>query len=78
MHDLNNFLGQNDLVEVDLSGTPFTWSNNRLGNIPIEVRLDSVLIVAGLNILPSTSVHVFPKSISDHSMILSRWAKHNP
>ena len=35
MQDLEGFLGRNDLIDIDLQGLAFMWSNNRLGKILI-------------------------------------------
>jgi hypothetical protein len=73
MYDLAGFVGQNDLIDIELIGPPFTWSNNRLGQNLIQVRLDHALISTGWDIFQNSSLQAFPRTISKHSMLLLSW-----
>lgn len=47
MHDFQNFLMQEALIDPGFMWDPFTWCNNRRGTSRIGERLDSVLINMG-------------------------------
>ena len=47
MQDLHEFMRKMDLIDVELRGNPFTWSNNKKGNELIQVRLDRLLVSRG-------------------------------
>ena len=44
LQDLHDFMGRMDLIDVELRGNPFTWTNNRKGNDLIQVRLDRLMM----------------------------------
>ena len=52
---------------------PFSWSKNSLGHNLIQVRLDRVLLSTDWDILPYTSLHAFPRTISSHFVLLFNW-----
>ena len=67
--DLSNFINNLALMDVELKGGSFTWSNKRKGHDCIQVRLDRALI--SLDWLQSFScrLSLLPKIGSDHSSI---------
>ncbi len=42
--DLREFINKEGLLDMDLHGIQFTWSNKRIGNDCIQARLDHALI----------------------------------
>ena len=42
--DLMDFINKEGLMDLDLHGIDFTWSNKRLGNDCIQAHLDRALI----------------------------------
>ncbi|MQL90499.1 hypothetical protein Taro_023090 [Colocasia esculenta] len=44
MIDFNSFIFAAGLMDVGFKGTPFTWSNRRIGNHAISARLDRLLV----------------------------------
>lgn len=67
--DLSNFINNLALLDVDLLGGIYTWSNKRIGSDCIQVWLDRALI--SLNWLNSFSckLSILPRVRSDHSPI---------
>ena len=47
MKDLANFINNNDLLDMEMCGVKFTWSNNRKGVDLIQVKLDRLLVLVG-------------------------------
>ena len=47
MKDLADFINNNDLLDMEMDGVKFTWSNNRKGVNHIQVKLDRLLVLAG-------------------------------
>ena len=75
IYDLEGFLIRNDLIDIDLKGPSFTWSNNGLGTNLIQLRIDRALILASWNILLHTCLKEDPRSILDNSMLVFSWMK---
>jgi hypothetical protein len=46
MKDLVEFINKNDLMDMDMCGVKFTWSNNRKGIDLIQVKLDRLWVPA--------------------------------
>ena len=42
--ELREFINKEGLMDMDLHGIQFTWSNKRIGNDCIQARLDRALI----------------------------------
>lgn len=70
MLDFADFIRKNDLLDLDLQGNPFTWSNNIKGSNLIQVRLDRFLGSANWDLGNNTSLSNLPHTIYDHSPIL--------
>lgn len=49
MKDLASFININDLLDMEMHGVKFTWSNNRKGVDLIQVKLDRLLVPEGGN-----------------------------
>ena len=47
MMDLVSLINNNDLLDMEMDGVKFTWSNNRKGIDLIQVKLDRLLVPAG-------------------------------
>ena len=47
MKDLADFINDNDLLDMEMDGAKFTWSNNRKGVDLIQVKLDRLLVLIG-------------------------------
>lgn len=74
MHDFQNFIHQNGLVDMGFIGDIFTWCNNRRGHARIRERLDRVLgNLEAQDLFPSCTVSHLPRITSDHSPLLVRW-----
>ncbi|MQM07829.1 hypothetical protein Taro_040675 [Colocasia esculenta] len=54
-----------------VAGSPYTWSNNRIGLAAVKAKLDRVLISSNWNsTLPNFSVIHLPRGPSDHAPLL--------
>lgn len=73
MKDLANFINNNYLMDMEMHGVKFTWSNNRKGVDLIQVKLDRLLVPASWDRLTSSSLMGLPKTVSNHSLILFNW-----
>lgn len=73
MGDLASFINVSSLMDVDLQGAPFTWSNNRKGKHLIQVRLDRFLISTYWDIGHSSYLKTLPRTTSDHNPLLLHW-----
>ena len=47
MKDLADFINNNSLLDMEMDGVKFTWSNNRKGVDLIQVKLDRILVPVG-------------------------------
>ncbi len=60
LHDLHDFMGKMDLIDVDLKEKPFTWTNNRKGSDLIQVRLDRLMVMGNQNRLSDSFLENLP------------------
>ncbi len=67
--DLSNFINNLALMDVELKGGSFTWSNKRKGHDCIQVRLDRALISSDWLQSFSCRLSLLPKIGSDYSSI---------
>ena len=47
MKDLADFINNNDLLDMEMDGVKFTWSNNKKGVDLFQVKLDRLLVQQG-------------------------------
>ena len=73
MKDLANFINNNDLLDMEMHGVKFIWSNNMKGIDLILAKLDRLLVLAGWERLTSSSLTRLPRIVSDHALILFNW-----
>ncbi|XP_072062210.1 uncharacterized protein [Arachis hypogaea] len=67
----NSFIDDNSLINIDMVGRPFTWSNRRMGDELIQERLDRFLVgVDWQQLYPNATVLRLSESGSDHSPLL--------
>ncbi|XP_020688349.2 uncharacterized protein LOC110103833 [Dendrobium catenatum] len=77
--EMAGFLVDNDLHDLGYLGPKFTWSNNKIGNNKILVRLDRVLMnTEGLRLAPLGTVRHLLCIASDHSPLLLNLSPGNP
>lgn len=68
MKDFNEFIDSNELMDMPLHGSSFTWSDNRA--IPTMVRLDRFLVTNGWEEQHLDAIQqTLPRLLSDHSPI---------
>ena len=67
--DLSNFINSLTLLDIDLFGGTFTWSNRHLGSEFFQVHLDWALISPNWLNLFSRELSLLPKVGFDHSPI---------
>lgn len=78
MMELVEFFNMTNLIDIPLQGTKYTWSNRRIGNHLIQVKLDRFLISANWDISQSLSLSSLPRSGFDHNaLLLKRNLDHN-
>lgn len=65
INDLVDFISATGLMDINLTGFKFTWSNKRLGKNLIQVRIDKFLLLSNWKNYDS-----FPRSIFYHNAIL--------
>lgn len=71
MNAFNNVLSDCRLTDLGFSGSPFTWSNNRLAPNTVRCHLDRVCASGdGLQLFPSSKVSHLAFGGSDHYPIL--------
>lgn len=76
MRDLGSFINRNSLVDIELRKTKFTWTNDRMGEDHIQVKLDKALLSQeGFPLLASMSLTALPKLGSDHNLLCLEWYK---
>ncbi|XP_072071864.1 uncharacterized protein [Arachis hypogaea] len=69
--DFNNFIDDNDLVDIGMIGWPFTWTNRRQGADLVKERLDRGLVGLHWKTLYEIAVVLrLSESGSDHAPIL--------
>ena len=73
MKDLANFINNNDLMDMDMHGVKFTWSNNRKGVDLIQVKLDRLLVLIGWEGLTSSFLTGLPRTVLNHAPIFFNW-----
>ncbi|KAH9297640.1 hypothetical protein KI387_029322, partial [Taxus chinensis] len=77
MEALADFIKENSLLDMDLHGSSFTWSNRRLGRNHIQSRLDRSLgSLDWISLFPDFYLKSLPRAASDHSPLLLS-ANHN-
>ncbi|XP_020700336.1 uncharacterized protein LOC110112450 [Dendrobium catenatum] len=77
--EMDGFLVDNDLHDLGFLGPKFTWSNNKIGNSKIWVRLDRVLMnTEGLRLAPLSTVRHLLRIASDHCPLLLNLSPGNP
>lgn len=69
MEDFQDFISLNNLMDVELGGSIFTWSNRRKGDQLIQVKLDRALISWGW-LKKEFGLFSLPRIGSDHNPIL--------
>lgn len=67
MAHLSNFIGRNGLLDMELIGQKFTWSNLKKGKDLIQVRLDRFLILGNWGIGPYLKLFALPRMVSNHN-----------
>ncbi|GLJ15327.1 hypothetical protein SUGI_0251310 [Cryptomeria japonica] len=68
--DLVDFIGRNGLMNLELLGQKFTWSNLRKGKDLIQAKLDRFLISGNWGIGPALKLTTLPRMVSDHNPLL--------
>ena len=62
-----------DLMDVELRGNPYTWTNNRKGEDLIQVKLDRLLVSGDWSSMGNSYLENLTRMVSDHSPILFHW-----
>lgn len=74
IHDFQQCISRNGLIDAGYIGENFTWCNNRQGRARIWERLDRALInLAWQRAFPAMTVHHLPRVISDHLPLLIKF-----
>ena len=68
--DLDDFMRKLDLMDVELRGNPYTWTNNRKDEDLIQVKLDRLLLSGNWNNMGNSHLESLTRTVSDHSPIL--------
>ncbi|KAH9287928.1 hypothetical protein KI387_032045, partial [Taxus chinensis] len=78
MDEFVDFVADLNLLDVDLHGNKYTWTNRRLGKELIQVRLDRALISTSWILNQDFHLSSLPRIGSDHNPIalnLLNWTK---
>lgn len=76
--DFNDCIQEAGLMDLQLNGPPFTWSNSSIGAFKIESKLDRVLVNAEFHQCSLLKGDILLPSISDHApLLLSPYEKHH-
>ena len=70
LQDLNDFMSRMDFIDVELRGSPYTWTNNRKGRDLIQVRLDRLMVTRNWNQLGNSILDNLTRTSSDHSPLI--------
>ncbi|KAH7834630.1 hypothetical protein Vadar_018083 [Vaccinium darrowii] len=74
LDDFQRFVDDNDLIDIEYVGYPFTWNNKRGGSANIRMRLDrAVANPRWRSEFPSGSLHHLPPGGSDHCPVLLKF-----
>lgn len=70
MQDFKDFVNKNELIDLSLKGSRYTWSNRRIGKGFIMRRLDRILVSQEwINHYQNSSLLSLPHISSDHRPI---------
>lgn len=71
MEDLRDFLDSARIIDLDLNGNQFTWSNRRIAQNFIQCRLDRTFVsVDWYDHFQETTLISLPRVASDHTPLL--------
>lgn len=67
--DLMGFINDNSLIDFDLRGVSYTWSNKKIGDALIQVKLDQMLISPEWLLCYSCFLSALTRLGSDHFLV---------